>query len=112
MEVRRSSLSVRTTTGLRKSSWLGTTTSCPSTWRMRLSRMVICSIWPSTPSHSTKSPMRNGSRKRMRMPARKFSNVSLNAKPIATEPSPSVVSALLGVMVGNAIVRAISPPMK
>ena len=107
---RRSSRSVRTITGSRKSAWLGITTSCPSVWRMRVSRIMMVSTRPSSPSHSTKPPIRNGSRSRIRIPARKFSNASSKAKPTATDPRPSVVSARPGVIEGNTTTSAIRPP--
>ncbi len=43
-------------------------------------------------------------------PARKFSKTSLNAKPMATPPTPSAVKARPGVIVGKAMVTAISTP--
>ncbi|TWT95514.1 serine hydrolase domain-containing protein [Neorhodopirellula pilleata] len=40
------------------------------------------------------------------IPAKKFSKMSLNANPIATDPSPKTVSALEGVIPGNATTSA------
>ena len=70
----------------------------------------MCSTRPMMPSHSITSPMRIFSRIMIRTPARKFSKMSWNAKPIATAPIPSPAMALAGVKPGRTMAAAISSP--
>jgi hypothetical protein len=46
----------------------------------------------------------------MRMPAKKFSNMSLNARPTATEPNPNAANNFPAVRLGKTIVTAIKIP--
>lgn len=68
---------------------LGTKTCLPSYMRMIVSLTLTSSTVPSTLPRQTTSPTTNGRWKMRIMPARKFSMMSLRAKPMPTLIRPS-----------------------
>ena len=70
----------------------------------------MSSTVPSSEFTTIESPIRNGSLNKIKIPESRFWKISLNAKPMATEPIPSALISWPGVNPGIIMTRAIKKP--